>query len=112
MRGLDIVRILVPFSFSHQNMTYPCALVQWYSLVGEECDEDTGMWIVKPDVARDGSHVMAIIHLDSIFRAAHLLPVFGCARLPPNITCHNSLDLFTAFYVNKFINHHAFEIAS
>jgi hypothetical protein len=112
MCGLDVVRILVPFSFSHQNTTYPCALVQWYSLVGEECNEDTGIWIVKPDMAHDGSCIMVIIHLDSIFRAAHLLPVFDCLCLLPNITCHNSLDLFTAFYVNKFIDHHAFEIAS
>ncbi|KAI0245225.1 hypothetical protein BJV78DRAFT_1277481 [Lactifluus subvellereus] len=112
MRALDVGHVWCFFSFEYHNTTYPCAVVHRYSLIGEECDEDTGMWMVKPEMAYDGSPVVSIIHLDTIFRAAHLLPSFGCARLPRAITCHNSLDGFTAYYVNKFIDHHAFETAS
>jgi len=110
MRGLDIVRIFLFFSFTYHDKPYPCALVHWYTLIG--CDEDTGMWMVKPDEAGDGSPVMSIIHLHSIFRAAHLLPIFGHDHIPRAVTCHNSLDTFAAYYVNKYIDHHAFEIAS
>jgi hypothetical protein len=112
MRGLDVVRVLAFFSIKHCSITYPCALVHWYSVIGEEPDEDTGMWMVEPDMADDGSRVVDIIHLDTIYRAAHLLPSFGADHIPKGITADNSLDLFMAFYVNKFIDHHAFEIAS
>jgi hypothetical protein len=112
MRGLDVVRILLFFSFTSRSETYPCALVHWFSLVEEERDDDTGMWMVQPEVTDDGLPVISIIHLDCIFRAAHLLPVYGNDPIPDNISLHNSLDAFTAFYVNKYADHHAFEIAS
>jgi hypothetical protein len=111
MRGLDVVRVLLLFSFTFKAMTYPCALVHWFAFVNEKCDEDTGMWVVQPEVT-DGLPAVSVIHLDCIFRAAHLLPVFGDNPIPENISPHNSLDAFAAFYVNKYIDHHAFEIAS
>jgi len=111
MRGLDVVRVLAFFSFTHRNKLYPCALVHWYSIIGDDPDEDTGMWMVSPDMV-EGSPEVSIIHLDTIFRAAHLLPSFGQAHLARGITYYNSLDAFLAFYVNKFIDNHAFEIAS
>jgi hypothetical protein len=111
MRGLDIIHILLLFSFDFKVVTYPCALVHWFSLVDEECDEDAGMWMVQTEV-KDHSLVVSVIHLDCVFRAAHLLPVYGNKPIPKNISLHNSLDAFAAFYINNFIDHHAFEIAS
>jgi len=55
---------------------------------------------------------MDIIHLDSVVRAAHLLGVCGESFVPRDLTCDNSLDRFNSFYVNKFADHHSFEIAS
>ena len=46
MCGLDVVRVLAFLSFIYCSKLYPCALVCWYSVVGEDYDEDTGMWIV------------------------------------------------------------------
>jgi hypothetical protein len=46
MRTLDVARVWVIFSFAWQGITYPCALVHWFSRVGDEADEDTGMWVV------------------------------------------------------------------
>lgn len=92
MRGLDVVRILLFFSFEFKAVTYPCALVHWFSLVEEERDEDTGMWMIQPEVA-DGSPVVSVIHLDCIFRAAHLLPIFAypkeylTSQLPRCVCC-------------------------
>ena len=105
MHGLDVVHVLAFFSFTYRNKLYPCALVHWYLAIGEDCDEDTGMWMVTPDINN-----MSVIHVDMIFRTAHLLPNFGHAYLPRGITYHNSLDAFTTYYINKFIDHHAFEI--
>jgi len=111
MRGLEVARVHLFFSFKYQNITYPCALVQWYSHDGDEPDEDTGMWIVEPDSYPDGSPLVAVIHLDSILRAAHLIGVYGEDILPKGIPLVHTLDIFHSYYVNKYIDHHAFEIA-
>jgi hypothetical protein len=112
MHGLDVIRILLFFLFTSGDITYPCALVTWFSLLDEEPDEDTGMWMVQPEVNPDDTPVTTMIHLDCIFRAAHLLPIHGNASVPTTISPHNSLNAFSAFYVNKYADHHAFEIAS
>ena len=111
MRGLDVARVRQFFSFNSGGVHYPCALVQWFSRVADEPDEDTGMWIVEPDFKLDGSQSMDIIHLDSVVRAAHLLGVCGEDFVPKDLSYDNSLDAFHSFYVNKFADHHAFEIA-
>ena len=49
MRGMTVGRVFLFFSFTFQDVYYPCALVHWYSTVGSEPDEDTGLWVVKPD---------------------------------------------------------------
>ncbi|KAH8979767.1 hypothetical protein EDB86DRAFT_3088545 [Lactarius hatsudake] len=62
MRGLDVARTQLFFSFTHEGVEYPCALVHWFSRVGDLPDERTGMWVVEPD---HKSHV-SIIRLDGI----------------------------------------------
>lgn len=111
MWGLEIARVQLFFSFKAGRKKYPCALVQWYSRVGDEPDEETGMWVVQPDLDADGSPSVAIIHLDTIVRAAHLIGVYGEDFVPSEITFDISLDVFHSYFVNKFIDHHAFEIA-
>jgi len=65
------------------------------------------MWVVQRD---DEGSPPSIIHLDSVVRAAHLLPVFGPERVSTTLSFTDTLDTFTRFYVNKFVDHHAFEI--
>lgn len=110
MLGLDVVRIFLFFSFSYEGVTYPCAFVRWYTLLDVQPDEDTGMWVVQPEEESDGSPTISVIHLDSIFRAAHLLPIYASSNnpIPRSLSLHETLDTFTIFYVNKFIDHHAF----
>ena len=68
--------------------------------------------MVTPDFDDEGSPNLAVIHIDCIFRAAHLIPIFGDSFVPDHITLDNSLDYFKGFYVNCFVDHHAFSIAS
>ena len=113
LHGLDVCRIFLFFTFVHKNTLYSCALIQWFSLISNEPDEDTGMWMVKPDIHRDGSRHLTIIHIDAIYRAAHLMPAFRTARfIDRSLGMHDSLDSFSVFYINKFADHNAFEIAS
>ncbi|KAG1886992.1 hypothetical protein F4604DRAFT_1889809 [Suillus subluteus] len=95
MWGMDIAQVLTFFSFRLR--------------VGDAPDNDTGMWMVKS--SSTGDHVFAVIHADTIFRSAHLIPVYGTDPLPSVIKPHHVLEIFTLFYVNKYADHHAFEIA-
>ncbi|KAF8273046.1 hypothetical protein EI94DRAFT_47230 [Lactarius quietus] len=112
IRGLDIVQLLVLFSFVWMGVLYPCALVRWFTYIADEPDEAMGLWVVQPDYNADGSPAIGVIHLDSVLCGAHLMPVFGDSPIPIGLGAENSLDVFQAFYVNKYINYHAFEITS
>jgi len=111
MRGLSVARVRLFFSFSYEGVKYPCALVHWFSSVGDLPDDDTGMWVVKPETTDNDELHASVIHLDTVVRASHLLPVFGQEYVSKTISFTDTLDTFTTFYVNKYIDHHAFEIA-
>ncbi|OBZ66071.1 hypothetical protein A0H81_13963 [Grifola frondosa] len=98
--GLGVARVLLFFSFTFNDIRYPCALVHWFKRISDEPDEDTGMYIVKPETKR-GSPVISVIHLDSIVRAAHLIGVYGSMCIPTNLRNYQSLDAFRAFYFDK-----------
>jgi hypothetical protein len=70
------------------------------------------MWKVEPDF-RGGKPCLEVIHLDTILRGAHLIGVYGRNFLPndPDFTFDKSLDVFPSFYVNKYVDYHAYEIA-
>ncbi|CAK5272542.1 unnamed protein product [Mycena citricolor] len=110
-RGLLAARVLLFFSFIHRRVVYPCALVTWFSAIGDEPCPDVGMWMVEPDVDNNGKRVMDIIHVDTILRGAHLIGISGHHHLPRHFKYSDSLDRFRAFYINKYTDHHAHEIA-
>ncbi|KAI0027636.1 hypothetical protein K488DRAFT_12519, partial [Vararia minispora EC-137] len=60
---------------------------------------------------RNSRRVQTVEHLDTVLHGAHLVPVFGGGDLPRNFTFHSSLDVFAQFYVNKYVDYHAHEIA-
>ncbi|KAI5987445.1 hypothetical protein EDD15DRAFT_2389481 [Pisolithus albus] len=84
---------------------------RWFSTISDGPDDDTGMWVVQPDLDADGQRELGVVHLHSMLRGAHLIPVYGHDCLPTDIQHTDSLDIFQAYYVNKYIVHHAFRIA-
>ena len=71
-----------------------------------------GMWIVHPGYNACHQPYISVINIDTIHCAAHLIPVYGTQEIPPKIGLHHSYGVFCAYYVNKYADHHAFEIAS
>jgi len=67
------------------------------------------MYIIQPDMV-GGYQNMAVISVDSIIRAAHLLLIFDETRLDHSLNYTHSLDVFKVFYVNHFIDPHAYEL--
>ncbi|KAG2109797.1 hypothetical protein BD769DRAFT_1630402 [Suillus cothurnatus] len=111
MGGMDVAHVMAFFSLQQHGKQVPCAVVRWFNRVGDAPDPDTGMWLVKPAFAANRTPHFAVIHIDTIFCVAHLIPVYGTAPLSPLIKYHHVLDIFKLFYVNKFADHHAFKIA-
>ncbi len=42
MQGLGVACVFLFFSITHWNTCYPCVLIQWFSLIGDEPDNETG----------------------------------------------------------------------
>ncbi|KIK78158.1 hypothetical protein PAXRUDRAFT_164734 [Paxillus rubicundulus Ve08.2h10] len=99
------------FSFSYCNVFYPCALVQWFTPIGDEPCSNTGMWMVAPEFDDDGNRFVSVIHLDAILRPAHLIGIAREDRIPHNLHYTEFLSFFASFYVNKYSDYHAFKLA-
>ena len=68
------------------------------------------MWIVKLQIGLGRRRVTSVIHVDSILHSAHLIGVYREHHLSRDFKFTDTLDAFAAYYVNKFIDHHANEI--
>ncbi|KAG1844251.1 hypothetical protein C8R48DRAFT_750879 [Suillus tomentosus] len=99
--------ILLHFS----SVEYPCALVRWFSTIGDQPCPNTGMWMVEPELDDHREHLLSVVHLDTILRPVHLIPIYGSQFLDRDLTHTDSLIAFQAFYVNRFSDYHAFEIS-
>ncbi|KAI6037783.1 hypothetical protein EDC04DRAFT_2868601 [Pisolithus marmoratus] len=109
MLGLDVACVLCFFLFKHLGTEYPCAVICWFDCVGDG-PNNTGMWVVHMRNAQD----IAIIHINTIYHAAQLIPVYASQHGidPASIKPNESYDKFQFYYVNKFADHHAFKIVS
>ncbi|KAH9983625.1 hypothetical protein BJV74DRAFT_776808 [Russula compacta] len=110
--GMDVAHIICFFTFSFQGHQYPCAVIHWFDCIDNTPHNSTSMWVVKPSMTAARQPKFAIIHINSIFHAAHLIPVFVAAPqlTPQGIHSYHSYDYFCLFYINKFTDHHAFAI--
>jgi hypothetical protein len=53
------------------------------------------MWMVEPDIRSDD---LALVDIDSIYRAAHLMPAYRTARfIYRSLGMHDSFDFFSTF---------------
>ena len=111
MRGMIVGRVRTFLSFSYDDTVYPCALIDRFKQVGQGPDPITGMWRVQPEIV-GSRHQQSIVHIDTILRNVHLIPVFGTGFIPHRVHYSNSLDIFSLYYVNKYADHHLFEVVS
>ncbi|KAG6808699.1 hypothetical protein H0H92_003209 [Tricholoma furcatifolium] len=111
-RGLHVACVRMFFELTIKNKRkFPCALVAWFHTISDEPCPETGMWIVEKDRDRDKNLIMSVIHIDTILRGAHLIGRAHANYVPRTLDAGDSLDAFEQFYVNKYIDHHAHEIA-
>ena len=105
-RGMHTAQVLGFIKFKYDRITYPCAIVKWFSAIGDSPCPDMGMWMVHRD-----NDEPDVIHIDTIVRAAHLIGIAGNSTIPYNLHYSDSLTAFKTFYVNKYIDYQAYEIA-
>jgi hypothetical protein len=108
MEGMEIGCIQLFFSFQYRCKDYSCALINWF-VHADERDPDTGMWTVTQEHDHHGKPTYEVIHIDSIAQAAHLLPIYGNSWVPEDFDYHHALDAYHTFFVNHFVDHHAYE---
>ena len=112
IHGLYVAQVLLFFSFTHQSIEYPCALVRWFDLVGDHPCPKTGMWMVEPEFDDQGERLVSVISVKSILRLAHLIPVYGDTLVPRDFSHTDSLFAFAAYYINKFADYHVYKLLS
>jgi len=105
--SLMVGRVHLFFSCVHEGCHYSCALVDWFVPVADEPDELMGMWVVAPEVDDNGRCIQSVISLNSEVWGAHLIGIYGREFIPVDLHFSESLDAFQAYYVNKYIDHHA-----
>ena len=114
---MNVARVRMFFSFRHEGVLHECAAVHWFWMTDDFPDEDTGMWVVAPGRHRDPSgqtrkHVafITVINIRDILRAAHLVGVITNREVSAKMSSYESLDTYKASFVNKYIDHHAFDL--
>ncbi|KAJ3563932.1 hypothetical protein NP233_g8618 [Leucocoprinus birnbaumii] len=105
--GLTIAQVRLFFSFSFGGKSHSCAYLSDYTLHPLR-DPNFRLWIVK----RGHHPETRILPINRILRAAHLIPVYGNTKVSKNHTILQTLDKYTKFYVNKYVDYHSFQIAS
>jgi len=53
MQGMVIACVRLFFSFVCGGTRYSCALIEWF-IPESESDNDTGMWVVRPEFQSNG----------------------------------------------------------
>ena len=71
--GLEVVHAHLFFSFALDGVKYQFALVHWFSHTTDMLHNITSMHVIEPDCLPNSRPATAIIHLDAVFRVAHLL---------------------------------------
>jgi hypothetical protein len=104
--SLEITCVLVFFSFvaNDSEDEYECALIHWF---GTELDEK-GLLLVEPAYDDD-----EILTSPSFTLTAYFVPhpYCQCSKPTSTSTMQDTLNTFKQFYVNKFVDYHAFEIS-
>ncbi|KAJ7646325.1 hypothetical protein DFH06DRAFT_1270859 [Mycena polygramma] len=108
MRGFVVGRALLFFSFTFADTEYKCALVRWFVPVGDAPDPDTGTWVFEPELDHH-SPSLAIVPINTMARAAHLIGVYGHQPLPEQFHFSQTLDAFRRYFINPYADHHMFE---
>ena len=108
LRGMLVARVKSFLSFSYDDSDYDCALVEWFEYDAEAPDPTIGLWKVKPEI-RDGVQSTAIVHVDCIVHAIHLVGVYLDTTIPADLPFYYALDAFETFYINKYADYHSHE---
>ncbi|KIK97261.1 hypothetical protein PAXRUDRAFT_136623 [Paxillus rubicundulus Ve08.2h10] len=82
------------FSFTFQWVIYPCAAIWQFNKIGDSADEDTGMSMVQPVFLPNHFPHTTVIHIDTVYHAAHLVPIYGSREIPHNIKPYHLYDAF------------------
>lgn len=108
--SMDVAQVKLLFTLYYCQHCCQCTLVHWFQHDKDTPDQQAGMWVIKLCM-RYCVPVCSVINLATIFCMTHLIPVYDTKDPIPNTANHTaSLGDYQKFYVNKYIDHHAFDV--
>ncbi|KDQ57972.1 hypothetical protein JAAARDRAFT_129255, partial [Jaapia argillacea MUCL 33604] len=111
MQSMLVSHVMAFLSFTHNDICYPCALVEWFLLEGDAPNKVASMWVVKLEI-EGGKRTIGLVHVDCIVRAIHLLILIGCiyrvlcqqiCRLSFSFHYYLEYTLFTMKWFSEFL---------
>jgi hypothetical protein len=81
----------------------PLVYVYWFSKTPPLVDRDLKMYKVTYLYNKDKRRVGAIVPLSSVSRLVQLVPSYG-RRINPELTMDNSMDIWSRYYINSFMD--------
>ena len=107
MQGMAVGRVMGLMAIPHDGARHSCTLIDWFEKLSDVPSDVTGMYEIQPELNEFGRQVSLIVHLDTIFRAVDLSPVFRGVVMPIDFHYSYSLDTLKTFYINKYGDYHS-----
>ena len=111
MLSIGVAQVCIFFAFKYHGKDYHCALVGWFTHVGDQPDANTGMWVVKCDHDINHQQISEVVHIDAIMWCSYLIGVYEPEPVGAHIKFSDSLYAFYTYYVNKYMDHYSFKVA-
>ncbi|KAJ6586000.1 hypothetical protein B0H19DRAFT_1250743 [Mycena capillaripes] len=108
--GLRVAQIRVIFNLPPQfgQFPHPLAYIEWFTPLNQP-DRVSGMFNIRRST-RNHRRNAAVISVQSIVRACHLMPKSNSRLIDPSWTTNNVLDCADVFQVNSYIHTDMFTI--
>jgi hypothetical protein len=93
----------------HRELPEALAVVEWYiPWSASRRDADSGLYRLTRSVGTQGGSDIGIVDVIDLRRSCHLLPDFGSTPIDTKLTSADTLDAFSAFFLNDCVDKHAY----
>jgi hypothetical protein len=99
--GAEVIDINFPYLMYCQRMDIVPQVVAQGRTAEKVADPVTGMYIPRRALRADGSRIGDVVPLSRLRVPVELIPHFG-KQADPRLTCHNSMEYTSEFYLNKY----------
>jgi hypothetical protein len=101
------IRVVFKLPSHYGNFPHPLAYIEWFRPLRAP-EPATGLYRLARST-RNQRRFGAVISVQDIFQAGHLMPRFGAGKVDASWLSGDVLERADEFYVNPYINFHLFD---